>query len=207
VTQLEVAAMDAVAARIIIDRIKTGVDVMWELITTAYEGRAWEALGYSSWDDLCTREFGSGRLRLPREERAEVVASLRESGLSIRAIAAATGDSIGTVHDAIASGVQNRTPDPEPVDADEKLPPSTTGLDGKNYPRKEPAPPKPARRKPLPEAFGSAIYELKRSVERVTRLMADDRFTKNTDQITECNLSDLIRIQDAINGIVQQLEG
>jgi len=36
-------------------------------------------------------------LRLPREERSEVVASLRESGLSLRAIAAATGDSEPTV--------------------------------------------------------------------------------------------------------------
>lgn len=49
-------------------------------------------------------------VRLPRDERAEIVASLRESGLSIRAISAATGDSIGTVHEAIRSGVQNRTP-------------------------------------------------------------------------------------------------
>ncbi|WP_156664677.1 hypothetical protein [Mycobacterium sp. 852002-51057_SCH5723018] len=55
-----------------------------ELITQAYMHRAWDALGYSSWDDYCIREFGTTRLRLPREERAEVVTSLRESGLRLK---------------------------------------------------------------------------------------------------------------------------
>lgn len=41
-----------------------------------------------------------------------MVSSLRESGLSLRAISAATGNSLGTVHTAL-SGVQNRTPDPD----------------------------------------------------------------------------------------------
>ena len=41
------------------------------------------------------------------------MASLRESRLSLRAIAAATGDSKSTIGDAL-SGVQNRTPDAEP---------------------------------------------------------------------------------------------
>ncbi|MBO0884566.1 MAG: helix-turn-helix domain-containing protein, partial [Mycobacterium sp.] len=48
------------------------------------------------------------------EKRREAVASLRESGLSLRAIAAATGISKSTVSDEL-SGVrnepQNRTPD------------------------------------------------------------------------------------------------
>lgn len=64
-------------------------------------------------------------MRLPREERAEVVASLRESGLSLRAIAAATGLNHQTVsndlsknrqlHDAADrefSPVPNGTPEP-----------------------------------------------------------------------------------------------
>ena len=53
-------------------------------------------------------EFGTARLRLPREERAEVVASLRESGLSVRAIAAATGDHYSTISREL-SGVANAT--------------------------------------------------------------------------------------------------
>lgn len=103
------ADLSATAARELTDQIKVAVEATWHLIIDAYRGRAWSALGYASWDDYCTREFGASRLRLPREERQEVVASLRESGLSVRAIAAATGGSVGTVHAALA-GVQNRTP-------------------------------------------------------------------------------------------------
>ena len=73
-------ALDASTARALTDRIKVGVEAVWELITQAYVQRAWDALGYSSWDDYCTREFGTSRLRLRREERAEVVASLRDQG-------------------------------------------------------------------------------------------------------------------------------
>ena len=105
-------ALDASTARALTDRIKVGVEAVWELITQAYVQRAWDALGYSSWDDYCTREFGTSRLRLPREERAEVVASLRESGLSIRAISAATGLRRGTVERDIAAPVPNGTREP-----------------------------------------------------------------------------------------------
>lgn len=67
----------------------------------------------------CTREFGTSRLRLPREDRAEVVASLRESGLSTRAIAAATGLSQPTVRRDLAAGESNDSPDaPELIDAE-----------------------------------------------------------------------------------------
>lgn len=84
-------------ARALTDRIKVAVEGTWLLIEQAYLSRAWAALGYTSWDVYCTREFGTARLRLPREERQEVVASLRESGLSIRAIASATGVDKNTV--------------------------------------------------------------------------------------------------------------
>jgi hypothetical protein len=253
----ELVCMNATDARAITDRIKTGVELIWELIKQAYNERAWDALGYSSWDDYCTREFGSSRIRLPREERQEVVSSLRESGLSIRAIAAATGVSTERVHDALHSGVRNQTPDPEPEDRsttlidtdtgevlgvcihcdttmpttqlyegglgyecdpcvtpDEELDvpttpipaPMITGTDGKKYPQK-PAAPKEPRRKPITDAFDSASYDLKKVVERVVRLVQDDRFTKNKDQISGANLSDLVRVRDAINGVIQHLEG
>lgn len=115
-TASEIVRMDASAARAITDRIKVGVEACWELITCAYTERAWDALGYSSWDDYCTREFGTSRLRLPREERAEVVSSLRESGLSLRAIAAATGISHTEARRSLDSGVTNVPPvEPNPV--------------------------------------------------------------------------------------------
>ena len=115
----------AEAARRLTDQIKAAVEVTWQLIIDAYVSRAWAALGYSTWDDYCTREFGASRLRLPREERSEVVSSLRDAGLSIRAIAAATGDSTRTVQRSLPP-VANATPVPSPI----------IGTDGKTYPER-----------------------------------------------------------------------
>lgn len=246
-------AMTATDARALTDRIKVGVEAIWELIKQAYTERAWDALGYESWDDYCTREFGTSRLRLPREERTEVVASLRESGLSERAIASATGLGKGTVHRELAGG-PNGAPEPEPVDAEvvdevaeslsdgddeladaltesliaaePDLPPlpenymngqvaqpkpapeprSVIGTDGKKY-NPKPSTPQQPKRKPLPETFDRAKQDLRSVVERVARLIADDRLEKNKDQIVGANLSDLIRARDALTRVIQHLEG
>lgn len=120
-------------ARALTDKIKVAVEATWQLVATAYERRAWAALGFASWDDYCTREFGTSRLRLPREERQEVVASLRESGLSLRAIAAVTGEHFSTVSRELA-GVANATPGgAKPVETRFKESMKVTGTDGKTY--------------------------------------------------------------------------
>ncbi|MFV8317180.1 hypothetical protein [Mycobacterium sp. 23] len=232
-----VAVMAAEDARVLTDRIKVGVEAVWELITRAYTERAWDALGYSSWDDYCTREFGTTRLRLPREERAEVVASLRESGLSIRAIASATNEPVMTVQNELAR-VRSRTPEPdvEPdqladdlIVAEQHLPPlpenymnipggvtpstpgqtdrmaealakagsaapvadppkPVTGLDGKKYQPARPAPkpsqePATPRRRPLTDAAREIGLDLKNLTSRMERLLADDRFARNKDEV------------------------
>jgi ParB family chromosome partitioning protein len=95
-------------------------DSMWELVQTAYRGRAWAVLGYETWDAYCAGEFAGARLALPREDRQEVVQSLRESGMSQRAIAAATGAGRATVHRDLAGA---------PNGAGGQI----VGLDGKQY--------------------------------------------------------------------------
>ncbi len=62
-----------------------------------------------------------------------MVASLRESGLSLRAIAAATGSSVNTVRDAIGHDDVYQSDTPAP-DAEPAQP--ITGTDGKTYPAK-----------------------------------------------------------------------
>jgi transposase-like protein len=94
-------------ARSVTTRIRQHLAVAWVEIVKAYDGRAWLVLGYASWDAYCAEEFAGQRIRLPREDRQEVVSSLRESGLSIRAIAAATGADTKTVQSDIAAGVGN----------------------------------------------------------------------------------------------------
>ncbi|MFF3566865.1 hypothetical protein ACFYXQ_03690 [Nocardia jiangxiensis] len=198
--------LSPVEARDLTDRIKVGVEAVWELVKQAYVSRAWLVLGYDSWDDYCTREFGNSRLQVPRENRSEVVASMREFGMSTRAIAAVTGMGHGTVVRNLPAGVPNGTPAP------------VMGVDGKTY---QPKPPvqepvsgtasgrgpeqRPVRRRPITEAFWEAARVLAKDTERIARLAADARFTKNSDRIAGAHLSDLVRARDAVQRVIDRL--
>ena len=123
-------------ARDVTDKIRGSVEVVWRLVVLAYNGRAWLALGYESWDDYCAHEFGATRLRLPYEERQDVVASLREQGLSTRAIAAATGMGQRTVvRDLAGESFDSPGEHAEEAEVIEEQP--VTGLDNKQHPRKK----------------------------------------------------------------------
>lgn len=178
------------------EKIRTSLSVAWELVKEAYTERAWAALGYSSWDDYCSEEFGSNRVRLPREERREVVGSLREAGLSIRAIASATGQSKNTVKGDLRQVGQIDPPDPEPI----------TGTDGKTYtpPTPKPQPTKPQRRA-LTDSFFDAMFDLSKRIESVQRLTEDDRFPRNAEQIAARHRSDLLVAAEAIQDILGRL--
>ena len=89
--------LTASQARELTDRIRVSLDGLWALVVEAFQRRAHAALGYPSWDAYCNAEFGSNRIRLPREERQETVRSLREAGLSLRAIQSATRADVKTI--------------------------------------------------------------------------------------------------------------
>lgn len=221
------------SARELTDRIKTGVDAIWELIKQAYQSRAWSALGYSSWDDYCTREFGTSRIRLPREERQEVVASMREIGMSTRAIASATGVSKPTViaDSRRAGGQELTTSGPAPV----------TGTDGKTYsPRPRPMPefapndeiapgitaaeldalnPEPAPRRPIPqptgepagprrpaleEQFFQATERLNTVITTIQNLGDDDRLPRNKEKVARYR-NDLLNAIDVLQHVAETL--
>jgi transposase-like protein len=207
-------------ARALTDRIKVAVEGTWLLIQEAYTSRTWAALGYETWDAYCATEFGTARLRLPREERQEVVASLRESGLSTRAIASATGVSqmqvsrdlrtSGEPNVSPVTGTDGKTyaavrPAPEPrqedddlLDGDDWVQPAGPGFEQAVTP-----PPKPKRR-PLPEAFTDAGRDLARAAERLDRLTHDDRFTKNRDT-THHQLPELLGALDNTTRLIQAM--
>lgn len=84
-------------ARELTDRIRANLEVTSELIVEAYVRRAWQALGYGGWDLYVLGEFGSGPLRVPREDRPEMVRSLRSQQMSLRAIGTAMDVSERTV--------------------------------------------------------------------------------------------------------------
>lgn len=148
-----IVVLDRTEARALTERIKDTGMALRELIVQAWELIAWKALGYDSWDDYCAQEFAALELELGRDERREIVVSLRESGMSLRAIAAATGVSHEQVRKDAKSGVnlsqEKLTPESVDVDAEEKFAPSPTpikGRDGKDYPapKPKPTPPPPA---------------------------------------------------------------
>lgn len=132
----EVAARDFTLdeAREFVDHVRASVEDLKDWIIRAVKGRAWLALGYASWDEMCEAEFDGAVIRLPREERREAVASLREAGLSTRAIGSALGVADQTVR-ADLGRVRDFTQTPETV----------TSLDGRERPATQ------ARRDPGPE--------------------------------------------------------
>ena len=66
--------------------------------SAAYQRGAWARVGYRTWDEYCETELGGVHLWLPREERPQVVDSLREAGRFTRTIASVTGQSLTNVH-------------------------------------------------------------------------------------------------------------
>lgn len=204
----DVALPTTEQARTLTDRIKIAVEGTWQLIQEAYTSRTWAVLGYDTWDAYCAEEFGGSRLRLPREERQEVVASLRESGLSVRAIASATGVDRNTVRTDLRQ-------------VGETHPPEIQGADGKTYnprlvqsyatsmadhdwtPAETPEP--KAKRRPLPEAFTDAGRDLTRATEKLARLTEDDRFAKNRDT-TRHQVPELLGALERTTSLVQALD-
>lgn len=61
---------------------------------------------------------------------------------------------------------------------------------------------KPARRSSLPEAASKAGWELRRAVERIERIVNDDRFTANKEQVATQLRSHLTYVEEAMPGLL-----
>ncbi|RBY82695.1 hypothetical protein [Blastococcus sp. TF02A-26] len=90
--------LDELAARRITNRIRETLQVAVDLLIEAWSGRVWEPLGHGSWEDYLAAEFGDLNFRLPAEPRQERLLTMRQAGMSVRAIKATPGaGSAGTV--------------------------------------------------------------------------------------------------------------
>lgn len=67
-------------------------------VQRAYEGRAWSAMGYQSWEAYCATEFAATRMWQTIEERHQRVVRLHDAGLSQRAISAVLGVGVATIN-------------------------------------------------------------------------------------------------------------
>ena len=97
-------------AQAVTGRIRGSLDDITDELVTAWHGRIWEAMGYANWDAWIEGEFDGYPIALPRDKRRTVMQSMKASGLSTRAIAAAVGVDQATVSRAT-------TTKPKPADA------------------------------------------------------------------------------------------
>lgn len=220
--------------RLALDRVSTAWADLGERIADAYQRRADLALGYGSWAEYAEAELKPAE-GLAAEVRRQLVGMLSQAGMSTRAIAPTVGVSPRQAAYDVegVQSLHTSTPDPlaeekaegrvvkltgpgslchsEPdrIDYDtgevlDETPvaPTVTGLDGKTYKRPEP---NFQRRAPLPEAIASTVYDVARKVERLERMVADDRLPQNRDKIAVRSHSDLVRIIDALQRVADQI--
>ncbi|OBF93054.1 hypothetical protein A5773_20110 [Mycobacterium sp. 852014-52450_SCH5900713] len=110
-----------------------------ELVDQAKHGQVHLALGFVSWTAYLADAVG-GQLELTSDARREVVALMAGEGMSLRAIATATGVSKDTVHRDLGQVSHRETPDDaEDSDDDSEAEPAppVTGLDGKTYAKRK----------------------------------------------------------------------
>ena len=215
--------------------VRDGVEKLQSLLDEAKEGHVHVALGYPSWPAYIAEVMGEEPLRLSRDDRREIVHYLTGEGMSTRAIGSALGVNNATVHRDLRSGVANATPDldpqqppvtpivdfrtgevldddpaPAPTPTPTPLPP-ITGLDGKTYTAPVPRPTQTAsappadRRRPLPDAFFDAVYDLGKKAETVARLCDDDRFPQNAEKVAAKHRGDRLRARALIDQALEQL--
>lgn len=176
------------------------------LIEQAQAGRAWEVLGFQSWTAYVSEVLGEQPMRLPREERREMVAMLSSTGMSTRAIAPVVGVSHETASQDIKAGVRNLTPGPSaatPVAAEAPAP--VQGMDGKTYARSARTQPAQPRRTPLTDTFFNATVGIHTKAETLTRLVTDERFPRNREEVARRNRNDLLNTITALNAVVEAL--
>lgn len=146
-----------------------------DLVAEAKEGNAHLALGYASWTAYLSEVLGEEPMRLARSERQEMVQLLSSEGMSTRAIAPIVGADHATVARDVQS-VANATDEPRTVE-------SMDGIARTFRTQPEPAAPPAPKRRPLPEQARDAGWELRKAVERLERIYADDRYARNRDDI------------------------
>jgi len=198
--------------------VRDGLFKLRNLVDEAKDSNVWQVLGFASWTAYLADTLGSEPMRLDRGERQELVAYLSGEGMSTRAIAPIVGVSREQVRIDVA-GDKKLSPGRGPVDEpevmadpvtgevldDKPIPtPSAkiTGLDGKTYAKPEPSAP---RRRSLTDQFFAAAYDMNAAVEKVHKLIGDDRFNVNKEKVAQKHLNDLIRSRDLLQQVIETI--
>lgn len=98
----EAEARDSVAVA------KRGLEAAADEIVRQISGRAWLSLGYADWDHMREAEYRGAAVIVPRAGRPEIVARLREEGLSHQQI----GDTLGVAESTSRSDIRDSAVSP-----------------------------------------------------------------------------------------------
>ena len=60
-------------------------------------------------------------------------------------------------------------------------------------------------RRPLTDAFRDAAWDLTKNVERLERLVLDDRFPRNAEQVARMSRNDLLRARDLLAAVIDRV--
>jgi hypothetical protein len=115
---------------------------------------------------------------------------LRQEGLSIRVIAAATGLGYGTVHREL-SGDPNGSPG------------TVTGRDGKTYPRRGPRGPRPSRA--FADRFYRRVEEVQHQVLELDKLSQEEGFAENLDQVRR-ELDGVVWVREVVDRVLARMQ-
>lgn len=172
-----------------------------------------EIVHYLTGEGMSTRAIGSAlgvSNQTVANDRAAGVKNLTPAGMPGR-------NAQRTDHVDLTTGeVLDEDPATSPTDAPEPKPkplPPITGLDGKSYSPPAPRPTQAAsappadRRRPLPDAFFDAVYDLGKKAEAIARLCDDDRFPHNAEKVAAKHRGDLLRARALIDQALEQLPG
>lgn len=158
-------------AKRLVDKIKTSVEDNAKLFIEAYNGRIWLALDYTSWVDFLNGELGELRPRLPKPQRLELVASLKnEAKMSQTAIAEALGVDQKTISNDLR----------ELREAGEEVSESSTGQDGKVYSSQREGTPRP---KSFDKMAENAFEKLDKAIGDLTELVGTEEFEANLSRV------------------------
>lgn len=61
------------------------------------------------------------------------------------------------------------------------------------------------RRRPITDVANDVLFDLTKAADRVRRLIEDDRFNRNADQISLRHKSDLIRVRQTLDAAIAAL--
>jgi hypothetical protein len=204
--------------RLMAQTTRDNFEKVGRLLGDAKRGQVHEVLGFKSWTAYVADAVG-GQIQLSGDARAAMVQMLAGEGMSVRAIAVATGVSKSTVsndlnqvsetwtaqQDSVDSGVQELDTS-EQQDADTV---TVTGLDNKTYtkskrkpranaerkPRTLKEPAAPERRVQIPTAYREKVDGLRPLVAGLKLLMHDPRWPKSAGRF---NHMDRARLDEFI---------